>query len=270
MNAPLQGLRILLPESRELDLFAGMLEAEGARTLRCPMVRILDLADTGPARAWLERLMAGAFQDVVWLTGEGVRRLKDLAAKDGRENDFVAALARTRAVTRGPKPAQALRELGLSLGLAAKTPTSQGVLEALAQDDLAGRSMGVQLYPGAGPQLCRALERRGARTAAVTPYRYASEAENTQVTQIIGKMASGDIDLVAFTATPQIDRLFAVAKESGTTALLSEGLARTAVAAIGPVVEESLRARGISAAIRPQSRFHLKPLVRAIVAWKAT
>ena len=44
MTKKLHGVTILVPESRELDLFAGMLEAHGARTLRCPLVTILQVA----------------------------------------------------------------------------------------------------------------------------------------------------------------------------------------------------------------------------------
>jgi len=35
------------------------------------------------------------------------------------------------------------------------------------------------------------------------------------------------------------------------------------------VVEQTLRAHGVSAVVRPQSNFHLKPLMRAIAVWKA-
>ena len=75
----------------------------------------------------------------------------------------MAALGRLRTVTRGPKPARALRELGLSPGLAAGMPTSEGVLQALAHETVAGRHIGVQLYPGDGAQhLVDSLRARGA------------------------------------------------------------------------------------------------------------
>ena len=65
-------------------------------------------------------------------------------------------------ITRGPKPARVLRELGLQPGLAAATPTSRGVLDALAGEDIGGRGIGVQLYPGAPGSLLAALHDRGA------------------------------------------------------------------------------------------------------------
>src|SRR5665213_324950 len=69
MTGSLAGKLIVVPESRELDLFARMLEDEGAATLRCPMVTILDLDDDAPAIAWLKRLAAGEFTDLILLTG---------------------------------------------------------------------------------------------------------------------------------------------------------------------------------------------------------
>ena len=263
----LVGLKILVPESRELDLFAAMLEAEGGVALRCPLVQILDLEDRADADAWIDRCIAGDFEDLVLLTGEGLRRLLTLGRT--RQDKLVAALGRLRTITRGPKPARALREVGLSPGLAAEVPTSDGILQALAKEDLTGRRIGVQLYPGDGAQhLVESLWARGALVSTVTPYRYASEAETGQVSDAIRALAAGQIGMIAFTATPQIERLVKVAQEVGLSEALAHGLAQTPIASIGPIVDEKLRRHGFTPTVRPQSSFHLKPLVRAIIAWR--
>src|SRR6185437_1137532 len=132
----LSDLTVLVPESRELDLFTIMLEEEGASVLRCPLVRILDLEETQESERWIRRLIAGEFQDVIWLTGEGLRRLLPIVRSMACEEEFLMGLARVRSITRGPKPARALRELGLAPGLAAAVPTSQGVLDALKGENL--------------------------------------------------------------------------------------------------------------------------------------
>ncbi len=80
---PLAGRRILVPESRELDLFARMLEERGAEAVRCPLVTIRDVEDPAPVEAWLQRLAAGAFDDLILLTGEGLRRLVERCAARG-------------------------------------------------------------------------------------------------------------------------------------------------------------------------------------------
>jgi uroporphyrinogen-III synthase len=127
----------------------------------------------------------------------------------------------------------------------------------------------MQLYPSDGPlPLVENLRELGAQVFAVTPYRYVAEADNEQVIHAIDDLAAGRIDLVAFTSSAQIERLFTVARQSGRLQQLQDALARTPVAAVGPVMEEALKAKGLSSVVHPTS-FHLKPLVRAIVAWRA-
>ena len=270
MAQALKGLKVLVPETRELDLFVAMLEAEGATALRCPLVRILDLEDTSEAETWIAEVIAGAFKDIIWLTGEGLRRLLSIADRGGRRDAFLEALKAVRSITRGPKPVRALREIGLAPGLAATVPTSEGVIAALAGEDIRGRALGVQLYPGDGTnRLLADLRARGARLFPVTPYRYASAADTAEVKDAIRGLAG--IDMIAFTSSSQVDRLAEVARETGLEASLRDAFARVRIAAIGPVVEETLHRHGVTRILRPESAFHLKPFVRAIVAdWNAS
>jgi uroporphyrinogen-III synthase len=266
MTKKLHGVTILVPESRELDLFAGMLEAHGARTLRCPLVTILDAADSTPVEAWLQRLMCGEFDDLILLTGEGLRRLLALGERLGTRSEVVAAISRLRTIVRGPKPARVLREIELSPSLTATSPTSAGVVETLSSHDLRGRTIGLQLYPGdVDPSLLTFLAASGATVFPVTPYRYASDSEAASVANAITKMASGEIDVIAITSSPQIRRLLEVVGEKGLENELAAGWKRTRVASVGPVVSDALKAIGVEVAAQPASGFHLKPLVTAIV-----
>ncbi len=261
----LAGRRILVPESRDLELFARMMEQHGAVCVRCPMVKILDLDDPAPARDWLDRLLAGAFDDVILLTGEGLRRLMTVARADGREAAVVAALGRVRVFVRGPKPVKALRELGLSAHRVAPAPTTDGVIQALAEEDLTGRTVGVQLYPdNPNAALLDAVRARGGMPVAVTPYRYASDSETGAVEDAIRDLAAGRFDFVAFTASPQVRRLQEVAESRGLLDALRNGLANTRIAAVGPVVADAVVALGGTVAVAPESTFHMKPLVNAI------
>jgi uroporphyrinogen-III synthase len=266
MTDRLANLTILIPESRELDLFAGMVEGEGAKTLRCPLVTILDVADLAPVEAWLGRLIAGAFDDLVLLTGEGLRRLMGVAARAGVKDQAVAAIARLRPIIRGPKPAKALREIGLSHGVSAEAPTTDGLIATLAGLDLQGHRVGVQLYPGnPNAPLLDALRGGGGSVDAIVPYRYASDSETAAVESAIRTMAAGEIDFIAFTSTPQLDRLVKVAEERGLQAELKEGLGRTRIAVAGPVVGKLLQDMGLTIAAMPESNFHMKPLVNAMI-----
>lgn len=266
-SRPLAGRTIALAESRELDRLALLMEEEGAVTWRCPLVAIDDAPDQRPVEAWLRALAAGELDDVIFLTGEGLRRLLAAAARIGLRDAVVAALARARKVTRGPKPARALHEIGLSPDIAAAIPTSAGVIAALAALDLRGRRVGVQLY-GEEPNrpLVAFLEGAGAVVRPVAPYVYASATDAQAVVGLVDALDAGRIDAIAFTSASQVDRLFQVAGGADGDARLRAALARVRVAAIGPIVVDALGARGVRIDVVPDRAFVMRRLVGALAA----
>ena len=111
------------------------------------MFEIHDAPDPAPVEAFIAGCIAKPFDDLVLLTGEGLRRLVKLAARLGLEKDFVAAIGKARKFTRGPKPGRALREIGLESQMTTEKPTSEGVAEMLSRLDIKGHRVGLQLYP---------------------------------------------------------------------------------------------------------------------------
>jgi uroporphyrinogen-III synthase len=267
MSGALSGRRIVVPETRESEVLAGMLERHGAAVLRCPLVAIRDVDDPAPVIAWIERCVAAPPDDAILFTGEGVQRLVALAGTAGLADGFVAALAAARKITRGPKPARRLRELGLKPDLAATPPTTAGIIATLTAEALARRRVAVQLYPDMPhTELEDFLRAAGAEVDPVVPYAYASAAEERRVVELIGELATGRVDLIAFTSSPQLRRLDAVARAHRLDAALAEGLARTRIAAVGPVVAAAIAAAGHTVAIAPAANFHMRPMVDAVVA----
>jgi uroporphyrinogen-III synthase len=254
---------IAIPESRELDVFASMLERRGASVIRCPLVSILDAPDPAPILEWIRRFNSGAFDDLILLTGEGLRRLLSCIESHAPELqvDFVAMLARVRKITRGPKPAKVLRELGLKPDIAAEIATTQGVIDALRGQPLGGRRITVQRY-GIEPNVALEsfLQEAGAEVATVAPYIYADESTNTAVLDLLNRMANDEVDVIAFTSSPQVERLFAV----GTPELVKSALERTEVAAVGPVVAATLAKHDIRVKLMPADAYFMKPLTTAI------
>jgi uroporphyrinogen-III synthase len=263
----LAGRTIAVPETRELDLFASLLERRGARVLRCPLVAIRDAADPAPVLSFLRRFAAGACDDFILLTGEGLRRLVSCMEQHepALKPAFLVELAKVRKITRGPKPARALRELGLKPDVAAEVPTTAGIIAALEPIaySLDGRSCAVQLY-GNEPNLplIEFLQRCGAAVVTVAPYSYADSTEDAAVLELLASIERGGIDAIAFTSTPQVRRLVTVAG----AARVTQALQRTHVAAVGPIVAEALRQHGISVQSMPEDSFFLKPMTSALEA----
>lgn len=268
MPEKLTGYRILILETREEALFSRMLEEQGADVLKCPMFVIHDAPDPAPVEAWIERALAQPLDDLVLLTGEGLRRLMKVVRRLGVEQDFVAMLGKARKFARGPKPVRALREIGLEVQSVTETPTSEGMATMLSGFDLNDHRVGLQLYPDKNHgKLIGAISALGADVDMVSPYVYDPQAADENIVTAISEMASGRIDAIALTSAGQVRRLVEVSRERGCEEQLRIGLAQTPIASVGPVVSDELKSYGLQTDIYPSNgTFFMKPLVSAISA----
>jgi uroporphyrinogen-III synthase len=262
----LNGYRILILETREEAQFSRLLSEQGADVLQCPMFTIHDAPDAAPIEAWIRRFIEKPCDDLVLMTGEGLRRLMKVVRRIGVEQEFVAALEKTRKFARGPKPGRALREIGLEPQVTTEKPTSEGIAEMLARVDLNDHRVGLQLYPDKDHSvLIGAITAQGAEVDTVLPYAYNAQAAETNIITAIDEMAEGRIDAIALTNLGQVRRLIEVARASGCEAKLRKGLARTAVASVGPVVSDELKSHGLRTDISPANdAFFMKPLISAM------
>lgn len=267
-DQPLLGRRIALPESRELDLFATLLERRGASVLRCPLVDIRDTPEPAPVLDWLRLFCAGGCDDLLVFTGEGLRRLLGLLEQHLPElrESFLMQLANVRIIARGPKPGRVLRELGIRPTWVADPATTPGMIALLSTLDLRGRRIGVQLY-GTEPNtpLMDFLVKAGAEALPVAPYVYADATADAEVLALMSAMQRGDIDAIAFTSVQQVNRLFRLADTVQARDGWLQALAATVVAAIGPVVAEALQSHGVQAQVVPEESYYLKPLTQALI-----
>jgi len=79
----------------------------------------------------------------------------------------------------------------------------------------------------------------------VLPYVYDAQAAETNIITAIDEMAKGAIDAIALTSSGQVRRLIEVAQAHGCEPRLREGLTRTPIASVGPVVSDELKSLGL-------------------------
>jgi uroporphyrinogen-III synthase len=264
----LTGYRILILETREEAQFSRLLTEQGADVLQCPMFTIHDAPDAAPIEAWIRRFIEKPCDDLVLMTGEGLRRLMKVARRIGVEQDFIVALGKARKFARGPKPGRALREIGLEPQVTTEKPTSEGIAEMLSRVDLGGHRVGLQLYPDKDHSvLIGVITAQGAKIDPVLPYVYDAQAADANIVTAIDEMAQGRVDAIALTNLGQVRRLVEVARARGCEARLREGLDRTPIASVGPVVSDELKSQGLRTDISPANdAYFMKPLISAMAA----
>ena len=250
---------------------AALVSTYGGRPVPAPALREIPLESNPEALAFADALQRGAFDIVILLTGVGTRALLDVVQTTNSRDEFVAALARTKVVPRGPKPLAVLRELKITPWITVPEPNTwrellaavdekvAGDLQAPAAADtkvagglqasgsLHGQRVAVQEYGKPNDELLHALEARGASVTRVPVYRWALPDDLEPLRGAVNGIVRGELDVALFTTSVQVVHLMQVADSMGQSNAMRDALRRIVVASIGPTCTEELRNQGIAA-----------------------
>jgi uroporphyrinogen-III synthase len=243
---------------------AALVTTYGGRPVAAPAMREIPLDSNPEALAFADGLLAGRFDIVILLTGVGTRALLNVIETRHPREAFVAALAKTKVVPRGPKPLAVLRELNITPWVSVPEPNTWRELLAAIDDAVVARTLSgprgdpdkarptlnglrvaVQEYGKSNPELLEGLETRGAHVTRVPIYRWALPEDIAPLQAATTAIARGELAVVLFTTSAQILHLEQVAQAQGQLEALRAGLRRTVVASIGPTTSDELRQHGI-------------------------
>jgi len=228
--------RILLFGPSDLDSVARHLRDVGADVQR------FELAASGSTRSlesWISELIEGAFDDVLFLTGQGVRVLVEFAHQRGREDEVLRALSRARIAAAGSKTRAALAEIGLRPTIVGDEPSGPSLLEALSAASFSGRTLGVAAL-SCDPRLVAAAVGRGANVRVLG----GDDSPDSRPRALLGRILGRDFDAIAFGSSREIDCLFEAAAPSQ-RAELAHALRRSNPVALGQAVARALSERGV-------------------------
>jgi uroporphyrinogen-III synthase len=98
-----------------------------------------------------------------------------------------------------------------------------------------------------------ALEGLGASVTPITLYRWELPEDVQPLQEAVRRLVAGQIDVVLFTSSIQLDHLLEVARGLGLEQEVVRTLAEdVAIASVGPVMTASLEAHGLTAAVIPK------------------
>ena len=229
-------------EARRASELADLIVRHRGAPLAAPCLRELHSADATSLMRAIQQLCDPSVAFCVFLTGVGVNTIFDAARRHGLEDGLRAALARQTVAARGPKPAAALRRLGVSFQVEAPPPhTTHELLTALEAWPVSGATVAVQLYGEPNPRLVNALTTRGASVIELSPYVWLPPSDPAPVLHLLDELEAGRVDALLVTSQAQVQNLFDLARAEGRQPSLS----KTAVGAQGPIVADALRAEGV-------------------------
>jgi uroporphyrinogen-III synthase len=251
------GLVVVSFESRRAPEMASLIERHGGRALPAPSMREVPREASPEALVLADALERDEVDVLVLMTGVGTRALLAALAPRMDLAAFAAALARTTVIVRGPKPAAALRAIGVTRFLLAPSPNTSaevlGVIRAHAADARAANlRIFVQEHGAPSQELYAALRSDGHVVSPVPVYAWALPEDTGPLRAALGAIARGDARVALFTSATQVAHVMRVAADERVEAEVRNALARGVVASIGPVCSEALEADGLPPDLEPE------------------
>lgn len=245
-------LRVLSFESRRAREMCELLRRQGWEPTIVPVFAEVPQEDPVEALAFGRDLVSGEYDQVIFLTGVGVRHLWKTLVAVQPEADVRAALRDVVTVPRGPKPAAALREIGVAPSLLVREPATWREILAVLQDEPKRRTAVIE-YGRRDQRLLSGLEAMGVPYQSVAVYQYGFPEDFGHVRQALEGLAERRFEVVLFTASIQYLYLVAAAEKLGMDEEWKKGLRQMVVASIGPTMTETLEADQISVNFQPSS-----------------
>lgn len=236
---PLFGRTIVVTRARAQasDLVERLTEL-GAYCLEFPTIEVVPAEESAPLDEAIGNL--DAYDWLIFTSVNGVKYFFDRLFALGRD---VRALHHVRTAVIGPATAEALRRQGLRSDILPASYRAEAVIEAFANQNVAGQRILLPRAAEARPILPQELRRMGAEVDEIAIYR--SRPVATGAAELVDSLENGRVDLVTFTSSSTVNHFYQLLPDGHRDPLM-KGL-RTA--SIGPITTETARKLGFRVAV---------------------
>ncbi len=240
-----QGLGVAGLESRRSEELAALITKYGGVPFVAPSMREVPVEDNAAAFNFADQLLSGKLDGVIFMTGVGTRALVETLQSRYNRDQLVTALGNVTTVSRGAKPAKALRELGVPITMMVPEPnTWREILQELDENprsfSLPGSRIAVQEYGATNTALLEELRKRGAEVLPVPVYRWALPEDLKPMLRVLEAITDGRARVVLFTNGVQVDHALQVAAQHNMRERLLEAFRSCAICSVGPTCTEAL------------------------------
>lgn len=267
--APDHSPRVCSFESRKQDEMRSLIERRGGVATIAASLREVPLENNTAVFEFLDRLLAGEFDVVIFMTGVGAKTLLEVVETKLPRATFFEALQRCCVIVRGPKPTAVLREWGVRIDHRAPEPNTwrellnviDGGLSFPADSRQGAGVFAIQEYGLPSVELYSALTDRGASIFPVPVYRWELPTDTAPLEAAIRAAVAGEFDVLLFTSAQQIRNVLEIAERLGLREPFLAATQRCRIGSIGPTCSEALREAGLHVDLEP-SHPHMGHLVR--------
>lgn len=236
-NKPLFGKTVVVTRARaQASALTKKLEAQGARVLEVPAIKIVPPADFAPLDKAISEI--DTYKWLILTSVNGVEYFFDRLLKAGKDS---RALCSVKIAAIGSATAEALKGYGITADLIPSAYKAEELADALAADTKAGDKLLLARAKIARNVLPERLRALGAQVDVVTAYETVADCQNKE--ELLEALESGEASLVTFTSSSTVTNLLDVLGDK------KDLLNKVALAAIGPVTAETLEKHGLKPAV---------------------
>ena len=244
---PLHGRRVVVTRARaQASGLAATLRELGAEVVELPAIRIEPRIDSDEVRKVAGAL--GTYELVCLTSPNGVRLLFEAMENAGLD---ARALAGATVAAIGPGTARALAERGVIADVVPERFVAEGLIEALADEEVSGARVLVARAAEARDVLPDALRERGAEVDVVALYETVREEPDPAEIE-----AAQSADYVTFTSSSTVTNL--------TAALGDRFPSGARIVSIGPITSETVRNAGLEVDVEAE-RHDIDGLLEALL-----
>jgi uroporphyrinogen-III synthase len=218
-HASFDGLRVLSLESRRAKEIEKLIRIYRGDPFVVPSMREVGLESQTAALEFVDNLLKGEFDLIIFMTGVGMRALMDITKTKHDPAAVIVALRKVRIAARGPKPEQMLREMKIPVAMTSAEPSTWrevlSMLEESFGESLKTQRVALQEYGASNPELLFALSERCRSVTKVPVYQWALPEDLQPLRDCVLRITTGFVDVVLFMTAVQVIHLFQVAEQIG-------------------------------------------------------
>ncbi|CCI71518.1 uroporphyrinogen-III synthase [Paenibacillus polymyxa M1] len=187
----------------------------------------------------------------IFTTGMGLDALFDMAEDMGVAEQIIELLQSSNIAARGYKTVNGLKKRGFTPAVRDEDGSLIGLTRAFGPYDLKGKEVLLQLHGDPAPRLVEWLDKQGAVTRQVLPYKHIPP-EEAKLQALLDDVINRTIDAVTFTSGPQIRFLAQYARGQNRFEDLLEAFREDVIAvSVGKVTAQSILEEGIERVVFP-------------------
>jgi uroporphyrinogen-III synthase len=265
----LKGRTIAITRPRDqAEEASKMIEEKGGKPYLIPTIEIKGLSDLSPIKDFINDLMKGEIDYVIFMSANGVRYLINAAESLGSRDQLIEHLAKTVIVAVGPRSAQELKNHKIHVALIPEKYSSEGIIQSLQQHDISGKSVYIPRTNAATPLLKESLKKMGAKVSEVYVYESLPFIDTNIKKSFLHNLIYGKIHAIIFSSSLCAKNLFQTLMGQISMEKLRDLLnSRLTIVAIGPTTAKTLREMGVKVDIVPENYLLEEALIALALYW---